>query len=51
MIKRLLTENAAKTDLALVQRRESALLAECWRTPDHAEAVAAFIEKRPPVFR
>lgn len=51
MIKRLLTENATETDLALVQRRESALLADCWKTPEHAEAVAAFLEKRPPVFR
>lgn len=51
MVKQLLTENAAETDLALVQRRESELLATCWATPEHAEAVAAFIEKRPPVFR
>ncbi len=51
MIKRLLTENAAETDLDLVQRRESAALAECWATPEHHEAVAAFREKRPPRFR
>ena len=51
MIKRLLTDNANETDLALVQRRESGLLAECWATPEHAEAVAAFREKRPPRFR
>ncbi|HEY3485515.1 MAG TPA: enoyl-CoA hydratase/isomerase family protein [Ilumatobacteraceae bacterium] len=51
MVKQLLTENVAETDLDLVQRRESALLAECWATPEHAEAVAAFREKRPPVFR
>lgn len=51
MIKRLLTDNATETDLELAQRRESELLAECWQTPEHAEAVAAFIEKRPPSFR
>ena len=51
MVKQLLTQNAAETDLDLVQRRESRLLAECWATPEHAEAVAAFREKRPPRFR
>jgi len=51
MTKRLLSENAADGDLARVQERESALLRVCWTTPEHKEAVAAFIEKRPPVFR
>jgi enoyl-CoA hydratase/carnithine racemase len=51
MVKRLITQNAAETDLDLVQRRESELLRECWATPEHAEAVAAFREKRPPRFR
>ena len=51
MIKRLLTQNASETDLDEAQRRESELLAECWRTPEHREAVAAFREKRPPKFR
>ena len=37
-------------DLHEVQERESALLRECWTTPEHAEAVAAFMEKRPPHF-
>ncbi|MGZ4703228.1 MAG: enoyl-CoA hydratase/isomerase family protein [Acidimicrobiales bacterium] len=50
MIKQLLTLNASETDLTLVQRRESELLRECWRSPEHAEAVAAFVEKRPPSF-
>jgi enoyl-CoA hydratase/carnithine racemase len=27
------------------------LLRECWETPEHKEAVRAFLEKRPPVFR
>jgi len=51
MTKRLLTENASDTDLSAIQARESALLRECWKTPEHKEAVAAFIEKRPPRFR
>ena len=51
MTKRLLTENGSATDLAAVQERESVLLRECWKSPEHAEAVAAFLEKRPPRFR
>lgn len=50
MIKQLLTANAVESDLRTVQRRESELLRECWKTPEHAEAVAAFMEKRPPKF-
>lgn len=51
MIKQLLTENGTATDLVAIQERESALLRECWKSPEHAEAVAAFLEKRPPRFR
>jgi enoyl-CoA hydratase/carnithine racemase len=50
MIKQLLTSNATDGDLHKVQRRESGLLRECWATPEHAEAVAAFVEKREPHF-
>jgi enoyl-CoA hydratase/carnithine racemase len=50
MTKRLFTLNAAETDLGLVQQRESELLRECWRSPEHAEAVQAFIDKRTPRF-
>jgi enoyl-CoA hydratase/carnithine racemase len=50
MTKQLLTANAVDADLAAVQSRESALLRDCWKTPEHHEAVAAFIEKRPPRF-
>jgi enoyl-CoA hydratase/carnithine racemase len=50
MIQQLLSENGAETDLARVQERESQLLRECWKTPEHAEAVDAFIAKRPPKF-
>jgi enoyl-CoA hydratase/carnithine racemase len=51
MTKQLLAQNAAEGDLALLHARESALLRICWTTPEHKEAVAAFIEKRPPRFR
>jgi enoyl-CoA hydratase/carnithine racemase len=50
MIKQLLTANAVESDLAAVQRSEHERLLECWSSPEHAEAVKAFTEKRPPVF-
>lgn len=51
MTKQLLTRNGSATDLAEVQRAESALLRACWETPEHQEAVRAFLEKRPAKFR
>jgi enoyl-CoA hydratase/carnithine racemase len=51
LIKQLLTANAAETDLDAVQRRELEAMQACYRSPEHAEAVRAFIEKRQPVFR
>jgi enoyl-CoA hydratase/carnithine racemase len=45
MIKRLLTENAVETDLRLVQQREHELIRECWRSPEHHQAVEAFLAK------
>jgi enoyl-CoA hydratase/carnithine racemase len=50
-IKQLLTQNATDTDLRAVQRRELERIQEAYATPEHREAVAAFMEKRPPVFR
>jgi enoyl-CoA hydratase/carnithine racemase len=50
MIKQLLTLDAVETDLREVQRRETEMIRECWKSPEHAEAVAAFTEKRPPKF-
>jgi enoyl-CoA hydratase/carnithine racemase len=50
MIKQLLTRNACETDLDIVQQRESEMIRECWKSPEHKEAVAAFLEKRPPKF-
>lgn len=51
MIKQLLTQNASETDLGLAQRRELTLLQQAYATPEHHEAVAAFMEKRTPQFR
>jgi enoyl-CoA hydratase/carnithine racemase len=51
MIKDLLSANAAETDLNVVQKRELEALNTAYRTPEHREAVTAFLEKRPPKFR
>ena len=50
-IKQLLTQNATETDHKLVQSREVALLQQAYATPEHKEAVAAFLGKRKPIFR
>ena len=49
-IKELLTQNGAETDLKLVQQREGAALQKAYASAEHKEAVAAFLEKRPPNF-
>ena len=51
MTKELLTRNAYDMNHLDVQARETAFLRECWSTPEHKEAVAAFLEKRPARFR
>jgi enoyl-CoA hydratase/carnithine racemase len=51
MIKELLSRNGTDPDLARVQRLESEHLRECWTSPEHKEAVSAFLEKRTPRFR
>lgn len=51
MTKELLSKNALEADWNLVQERESEMLRQCWVTPEHKEAVAAFMEKRPARFR
>lgn len=51
MIKELLTQNGSATDLGTVQRRETEMLIRCWQSPEHREAVQAFLEKRPARFR
>ena len=45
-IKRLLTANATEPDTDVVQRREMAALVEAYASPEHAEAVAAFLARR-----
>jgi enoyl-CoA hydratase/carnithine racemase len=45
-IKQLLTQNANETDPLAAQTRELSLLAQAYATPEHKEAVAAFLEKR-----
>ena len=48
--KRLIHTNAVEDDLRRVVTQEVSSLREMRRTPDHAEAVRAFVEKRPPKF-
>jgi enoyl-CoA hydratase/carnithine racemase len=49
-IKALLAENVSEPDLGLVMEREGARDRESRRLPSHSEAIAAFLEKRQPVF-
>lgn len=51
MIKELLTTNAVETDIEVIQRREGEALAKAFTTPEFAEAVDAFLNKRPAKFR
>ncbi|MCB1693605.1 MAG: enoyl-CoA hydratase/isomerase family protein, partial [Pseudomonadales bacterium] len=51
MIKQLITENMGETDLTAVQKREGEALAQCYKSPEHHEAINAFLEKRAPDFR
>jgi enoyl-CoA hydratase/carnithine racemase len=48
--KRLLHENATEPALRRVVTQESASIRELRSSPHHAEAVRAFLEKRPPRF-
>ena len=50
-VKELLTKNGSETDIALVQKREGEVLAKAYVSAEHKEAVDAFLNKRPPVFR
>ena len=51
MIKELLSRNGSEPDLDVVQSRELELLKRCYDTPEHREAVQAFMERRAPRFR
>jgi enoyl-CoA hydratase/carnithine racemase len=51
MTKALLTQNACTTDLDHAQKLETDALQECWTTPEHHEAIDAFLSKRKPDFK
>ncbi len=51
MVKQLLSQNGSESDLDKVLERETAALELAYKSPEHAEAVNAFLEKRPPNFR
>jgi enoyl-CoA hydratase/carnithine racemase len=50
-VKKVFQQNATEMDLATVMLRENAMNAAARLEPDHREAVAAFMEKRPPNFQ
>jgi 2-(1,2-epoxy-1,2-dihydrophenyl)acetyl-CoA isomerase len=49
-IKELLAKNAVEPDNGKVRKREGKRLDKARKTPEHREAVSAFLEKRQPVF-
>ena len=51
MVKQLITENMAEADLGTVQSREMKSLNLCYESPEHHEAINAFLEKREPDFK
>jgi len=51
MVKQLITQNMMEKDLLEVQRREGKALMECYKSAEHKEAIAAFLEKREPDFQ
>lgn len=51
MVKALITDNFSESDNTLVQRREMEALTTCYASPEHKEAIAAFLEKRAPDFK
>ncbi len=50
-VKELLTVNGSETNLKVVQQRELERLQSAYDTPEHKEAVKAFLEKRAPDFK
>jgi len=50
MVKELITENMGEGSISEVQRREMKALGEAYKSPEHKEAIAAFLEKRAPDF-
>ncbi|MYB23395.1 MAG: enoyl-CoA hydratase [Chloroflexi bacterium] len=50
-VKSLFSQNQLESNIGLVQQREGKALEWAMQTPEHAEAIAAFLEKRPAKFR
>ena len=50
-VKSLFSQNQLETNIGLVQQREGEALEWAMQTPEHAEAISAFLEKRPAKFR
>jgi enoyl-CoA hydratase/carnithine racemase len=50
-IKDLITRNATVEDYHEAMNREHKRIEDCYSTPEHREAIAAFLEKRQPKFR
>ena len=51
MVKELLTQNGSEADLDTILARETTALEVAYKSPEHKEAVNAFMEKRKPDFR
>ena len=49
-VKSLFSQNSLEADIRLVQQREGQALEWAMQTPEHKEAINAFLEKRPPKF-
>jgi len=47
----LADESSEPTRVLEAQRRETRYLRQCYETPEHKEAVQAFLQKRKPNFR
>ena len=51
MVKQLIGANASESDWNVVQKREIEALTQCYQSPEHKEAIKAFLEKRQPNFK
>ena len=51
MVKGLITANMAESNTNQIQKRELQALMKCYKSPEHKEAIAAFVEKRLPDFK
>lgn len=50
-VKSLFSQNSLEQDIRVVQQREGEALEWAMQTPEHQEAIRAFLEKRPPKFQ